>query len=75
VKAEEQRNILEAATTYIVTSQTEQNEQKKKEAFGPVLALFQRGADRGDTFLIRTLGLLYQCYRRGGELHKGARVG
>jgi energy-coupling factor transporter ATP-binding protein EcfA2 len=61
VMAEEQRNILEAAATFIVKSQTEQNEEKKREAFGSVLALFQMGADRGDTFFIRNLGLLYQA--------------
>jgi len=61
-EAAEQRNILEAATTYMVKSQTEQDEGKKREAFGPVLALFQRGADRGDTFYIRNLALLYQAF-------------
>jgi TPR repeat protein len=61
-EAAEQRNILEAATTYMVKSQTEQDEGKKREAFGPVLVLFQRGADRGDTFYIRNLALLYQAF-------------
>jgi TPR repeat protein len=60
-EAAEQRNILEAATTYMVTSQTEPNEEKKREAFSLVLVLFQRGADRGDAFYIRNLALLYQA--------------
>jgi TPR repeat protein len=77
-EAAEQRNILEAATTYMVKSQTEQDEGKKREAFGPVLVLFQRGADRGDTFYIRNLALLYQAfgpaqdYTKARELYETA---
>ena len=79
-EAAEQRNILEAATTYMVKSQTEQDEGKKREAFGPVLVLFQRGADRGDTFYIRNLALLYQAfgpaqdYTKARELYETAAI-
>jgi TPR repeat protein len=69
-EAAEQRNILEAATTYMVKSQTEKDEEKKKEAFGPVLVLFQRGADRGDTFYIRNLALLYQAFSPAQDFAK-----
>jgi hypothetical protein len=60
VMAEQQRNFLEVAWTFIVNSQTEQNNEKKQEGFDQLVALFLRGADRGDTFFIRNLGLLYQ---------------
>src|SRR5262249_15136280 len=69
-EAAEQRNILEAATTYMVKSQTEKDEEKKKEAFGPVLVLFQRGAARGDTFYIRNLALLYQAFSPAQDFDK-----